>query len=77
MFTGTFKDIITNILSFISGILAVAQVILLVYNQWIATVSSEPTFADWIQLAILISVAVVGYYTGKTGDGKAKSTESV
>jgi uncharacterized membrane protein len=72
MFKGTIKDVITNIFAFISGIIGLIQAVSMVYQTWIATASSTPTTAEWIQLVILVAIAVTSYYTGKTGDGKAK-----
>lgn len=72
MFKGTLKDIITNIFAFIMGVFSLIQAISIVWNQWIATVGQEPTIIEWIQLIISVSIAVVAWFTGKDGRGKAK-----
>ena len=74
MFKGTFKDIITNIFAVFSGVAGLVQAISLVWAQWIANVSTKPTLFEWMQLVGLIVMTVVAYYTGKSGDGKAKET---
>lgn len=75
MFRGTLKDIITNIFAFIMGVFSLIQVVSIVWNQWAATVSTDPTLMEWIQLIISISVAVVAWFTGKDGRGKTKIPE--
>lgn len=77
MFQGTLKDIITNIFSFIMGIFSLIQVISIVWNQWIATVSQDPSLMEWIQLIISISIAVIAWLTGKDNNGKAKSVDKI
>lgn len=72
MFQGTLKDIVTNVVAFISGALGLIQAIVMVYQTWLATATASPTLTEWIQLVILLAVAVVGWFTGKTGDGKPK-----
>jgi len=67
------KDKITNVFAYIASLISLIQAINLVYIQWTATASAKPTLAEWIQLVILVSVAVVSYFTGKTSDGKSKS----
>jgi hypothetical protein len=72
MFKGTLKDILTNVVAFISGAIGLVQAVFMVWNTWLASATSEPTVTEWIQLAILIAVAIVGWFTGKNGDGTPK-----
>lgn len=71
------KDKITNVFAYITSLIGLVQAVNLVYMQWTATASAKPTLAEWVQLVILVSVAVVSFFTGKTSDGKSKSTEQV
>ena len=72
MFKGTLKDIITNVIAFISGALGLVQAVIIVWNQWLQTASPKPTLTEWVQVIILEVTAVVAWYTGKDGNGKAK-----
>lgn len=72
MFKGTFKDILTNIFAFIAGALGLVQAIVIVWNQWLASVPVKPTLTDWVQLVILIVTTIVAWFTGKDANGKAK-----
>lgn len=72
MFKGTLKDIITNIFSFIMGVFSLIQAINIVWNQWVASASTDPTLIEWIQLIISISIAFVAWFTGKDSRGKPK-----
>lgn len=72
MFKGTLKDIITNVIAFISGALGLVQAVIIVWNQWLQTASPKPTLTEWVQVIILEVTAVVAWYTGKDSNGKAK-----
>ena len=59
---GTFKDTFTNIIAF-------AMVIVGAINVYMQSLVGE---INWLQLAMVVLGAVVAYFTGKSGDGKAK-----
>ncbi len=64
MFKGTFKDIITNIISIITVIAGIIQVII--------DYSANANLDNWLTYIVGLAVAIALYFTGKTGDGKAK-----
>jgi len=64
MFTGTFKDIITNIISIITVIAGVIKVII--------DYSANANLDNWLTYVIGLAVAIALYFTGKSGDGKPK-----
>jgi hypothetical protein len=65
MFTGTVKDIVTNIAGLVLVIVSAIQQALAAYNG---------QDVNWYQIVATVVVAVIAYFTGKTGDGKAKVT---
>jgi phosphotransferase system glucose/maltose/N-acetylglucosamine-specific IIC component len=69
LFSGTFKDVITNIISILTVIAGVIGVVM----EYSATANLD----NWLTYVIGLSVAIALYFTGKTGDGKAKPTDSV
>lgn len=71
------KDKITDIFAYITTGIGLLQAVNLVYLQWTATASAKPTASEWIQLAVLVTVAVVSFFTGKTSDGKTKAITQV
>ena len=73
MFSGAFKDVITNIFAFLMGIFAIVQAIQVVVMQWFSQIGDrKPTLSDYIMLVISIITTVVAWYTGKNSNGKAK-----
>ena len=62
MFKGTTKDIITNTAALLTVIIATV-------NAYLQSLTGD---INWVQLAGLIVVAIIGWFTGKDGDGKAK-----
>lgn len=64
------KDRITNIVAFISGAMALVQLITEAWTKWLTTAPPDPKGFDWVQLAILIGITVVGYFTGKPVEKK-------
>jgi hypothetical protein len=71
------KDKLTSILGYSSIVIAVVQAVMLAYNAWLATATSNPSVAEYIQLAILIVVGVIGVFTGKNPNGSTKSATQV
>ena len=65
MFSGTFKDIITNIVSIVTVIAGVIKVII--------DYSANANLDNWLTYVVGLAVAIALYFTGKTGDGKAKT----
>ena len=63
MFTGTLKDILTNVLSLIMGVIASVQI-------YLGTIGEGEI--NWITLIVTVVGAIVAWFTGKGGDGKAK-----
>lgn len=63
MFSGTLKDVMTNIIALVTVIGTAVSV----YLQTIPTGGS----INWFQVLIGVAVAVVGWFTGKTDAGKA------
>ena len=63
IFGGTFKDQITTIC-------ALLYVIVIAVQEAIA--KSEGQDINWVAVATTVVVAVIGYYTGKSGTGAAK-----
>ena len=63
MFSGTLKDIITNLIAFVMVILAAIQ-------AYLGTVGGGEI--DWFQLIIYVVGAIVAYLTGKDSRGKPK-----
>ena len=63
MFKGTLKDILTNIVSLLLGILAAVQV-------YLGTLGEQDI--NWITFIVTVVSAVIAWFTGKGGDGKAK-----
>ncbi len=63
MFTGTLKDILTNVLSLVMGIIAAVQV-------YLGTLGGEDI--NWITFIVTVVSAVIAWFTGKDGRGKAK-----
>jgi uncharacterized membrane protein HdeD (DUF308 family) len=66
MFKGTFKDIITNIMSFLT---VVAGVISVIINY---TSASDPS--NWFTYLMGLALAIGVWFTGKDGTGKAKKS---
>lgn len=66
MFRGTFKDVVTNVISVITVIAGVISVII----QYNATANLD----NWLTYAIGLAVAIALWFTGKGSDGKAKSS---
>jgi uncharacterized membrane protein YfcA len=62
MFSGTLKDSITNVF-------ALLMVIAGAYNAYIQANAGD---INWFQLVVTIAVAVIGWFTGKDSQGKAK-----
>jgi hypothetical protein len=63
MFNGTLKDILTNILSLVMGVIAAVQI-------YLGTLGDQQI--NWITFIVTIVGAIVAWFTGKGGDGKAK-----
>ena len=64
---GTFKDKITTVCGFISAVGGAAL------TYFMSTPEAEPTWlTTTLGLSVAISVAIIGYYSGKTGTGKHK-----
>jgi Flp pilus assembly protein protease CpaA len=64
MFKGTFKDIVTNIISILTVVAGVIGVVV--------EYSATATLDNWLTYVIGLAVAIALYFTGKSGDGKAK-----
>ena len=62
MLSGTLKDIITNVV-------AIILVIGGAVNAYLQSITGE---INWFQLVFAVFGAVVAYFTGKAGNGKAK-----
>ena len=62
MLGGTLKDIITNIVALI---LVIGGAI----NAYLQSTTGE---INWFQLVFAVLGAIVAYFTGKAGNGKAK-----
>ena len=63
MFKGTLKDILTNILSLMMGVIAALQL-------YLGTIGEGEI--NWVTFIVTIVSAVIAWFTGKGGDGKAK-----
>ena len=63
MFKGTLKDILTNVLSLLMGIIAALQL-------YLGTIGEGEI--NWVTFIVTIVSAVIAWFTGKGGDGKAK-----
>lgn len=73
MFSGTFKDVVTNIFAFLMGVFAVIQAVQVVVMQWFSQIGDrKPTLTDYIMLVVSIVTTVIAWYTGKGSNGKAK-----
>jgi hypothetical protein len=64
MFTGTPKDIITTVCSLLYAIVVAVQ-------QVVSTMDGGSL--NWMLILSAVVMAVIGWFTGKTGDGKAKT----
>lgn len=62
------KNTISTIVAYISIAIAVAQAGVMAYNQWLATATASPTMMEYVQLAILIAIAVIGVLTGRNAN---------
>lgn len=63
MFKGTLKDILTNVISLLMGVLAAVQV-------YLGTIGGDEI--NWVTFIVTIVSAVIAWFTGKDGRGKAK-----
>lgn len=63
MFQGTLKDILTNILSIVMGVLSAVQI-------YLGTLGEQEI--NWVTFIVTIVSAVIAWFTGKDGRGKAK-----
>ena len=64
MLKGTLKDILTNILSLLMGVIAAIQI-------YLGTLGEQNI--NWVTLIVTVVGAIVAWFTGKGGDGKAKT----
>jgi len=64
MFSGTFKDVFTNII-------AIIMVIGGAVNAYLQSLNGGDI--NWLQLLLVIGGAIVAYFTGKNGNGTAKT----
>ena len=64
MFKGTFKDIVTNIISVLTIVAGVISVVV----QYSATANLD----NWITYVVGLAVAIALYFTGKDSNGKSK-----
>jgi hypothetical protein len=62
MFGGTLKDILTNVVA----------IILVIGGAINAYLQSTVGDIDYVQLAFAVLGAIIAYFTGKAGNGKAK-----
>jgi len=67
------KNTIANIVAIISTAIAVLQAAVMAYTGWFATATAAPTVMEYIQLVILIAVAVVGALTGRNANLTVKT----
>ena len=63
---GNIKDLLTTIFAIIAVLGAAI-------NAYLQTIPTGGTI-DWFQLVMAAVVAIVAYFTGKTGDGKKKNS---
>ena len=65
MFTGTFKDVVTNIISVLTVVAGLVGVIV--------TYTSTANLDNWLTYVIGLAVAIALWFTGKDGEGKPKN----
>ena len=65
MFKGTFKDIVTNIISILTVVMGIISVII--------NYTATATLDNWLTYLIGLAVAIALYFTGKDANGKPKT----
>jgi flagellar motor component MotA len=67
------KDSITNIVSVIFSVIALVQVVLGAWSEYVAA-NPDPTVSiNWLQVLVLVGGAVIAYFTGKNANGTKKT----
>jgi uncharacterized membrane protein YfcA len=63
-----------NIKDTLTTVLAVVLLVAGAVNTYLQSIEGD---IDWYQLLLAVVAAVVAYFTGKTANGKVKSTEAL